>query len=269
MKTNLPEFFDILDSDIDDSLTGQHEGGQTRVPFKLEHHILSLIGSGNTKKLLSYYKKLLLVDPNLTFTVGRLSKNDLQHFKYMAVSSIALVCRVAIVRGTPEATAYGISDDAIQHIDSQTDSEYVLRHLIKTVYIYASLIEKNQKNTRCSKPVRESLEYIAANLRSKITFDDLVAHTHYNRDYLARLFKKETGMSVNDYILNLRIQTAQELLLDGLSSSEIAYKLQFCSQSYFIKQFKKIVGLTPKDYLNLYQIKSIVADDILDFPDLE
>lgn len=260
MKTRLPEFFDILDYDVDETLAGQQEDGVVRVPFKLEQQILLLIASGDTKKLLSYYKKLILVDPDLTFVVGRLSKNNLQHFKYMAVSSIALVCRVAIIKGTPEATAYSISDDAIQHIDSQKDSESVLKYLVKTVHLYTSLIDKHQKNTLYSKPIRDSIEYIVANLRKKITFDALVAHTHYNRDYIARLFKKETGMSATDYILNLRIQAAMDMLLEGQASSEIAYNLQFCSQSYFIKQFKKVTGLTPKDYLNLYQVNSIAPE---------
>jgi len=79
----------------------------------------------------------------------------------------------------------------------------------------------------------------------------------YSKEYIAKLFRKHMGMSVSDYIQKVRIEEAKELLRQGKSCGEVAYILNYTSQSYFIRQFKKQTGITPKLYRNL-----LVSDSI-------
>lgn len=65
------------------------------------------------------------------------------------------------------------------------------------------------------------------------------------------------GMSVSDYIQKVRIEEAKELLRQGKSCGEVACILNYTSQSYFIRQFKKQTGITPKLYRNL-----LISDSI-------
>ena len=67
--------------------------------------------------------------------------------------------------------------------------------------------------------------------------------------YFSRLFKKETGYSVSEYILNKKLETAKSMLTSSsYSIAEISASLAFPSQSYFTNVLKKDCGMTPKDY---------------------
>jgi two-component system response regulator YesN len=78
----------------------------------------------------------------------------------------------------------------------------------------------------------------------------LVARTAgMSPNYLGQVFKRETGMSVNDYLNNFRIEEAKKLLkTTNLLVFEIAFKVGYKEQNYFSAVFRKRVGLTPKEY---------------------
>ncbi|MEH7313803.1 helix-turn-helix domain-containing protein, partial [Priestia megaterium] len=70
-------------------------------------------------------------------------------------------------------------------------------------------------------------------------------------NYLSKIFKKEVGKSVSQYIQEQRIEEAKKLLqLSNYTISEISTLLNFHDQSYFTTTFKKILGVTPKQYRN-------------------
>lgn len=71
-----------------------------------------------------------------------------------------------------------------------------------------------------------------------------------SRDYLAKLFRKEVGISIKDYLKEIRILRAKELL-QGVHSYkiyEISELVGFTDTVYFSKQFKEVTGMTPKEY---------------------
>ncbi len=248
MNIQLFDFLKLLDFGDDNILFQQQEGEHSRTSFEMEKEALSFVAAGDPDAMVAHYRGILESNPKTKFSIGRLSKDELQHFKYMAVSVIAIVCRVAMSNGAPEAVAYSMSDEAIQKIDKMKIPENILLYLAKLVYSYTELVGSSKQNIEYSKPIRDGIEYIIANLHTKITLDDLVQGTHYNKDYYAKLFKKEVGQTLTDYILDLRIQEAKKMIIDGKSSREIAYTFQFSSQSYFIQQFKKATGMTPREY---------------------
>lgn len=72
---------------------------------------------------------------------------------------------------------------------------------------------------------------------------------NYSPYYFGRLFKELFHTSFNQYLTTFRIEKSKELLIKSqLSVEDIAFQLGFCSTSYFCTTFKKIVGLTPKQY---------------------
>ena len=86
-------------------------------------------------------------------------------------------------------------------------------------------------------------------LTGDISLDHLAEICHLSPNYLSSLFKKEVGISISEFIQQLRIDEAKKLLdLTNYSISEIGTFLNFNDQSYFIKTFKKHTGLTPKQY---------------------
>ncbi len=248
MNGQLFDFLKMLDFGDENILFQQQEGEHIRTSFEMEQEALGFIANGNPDEMVTYYRALLENEPKTKISIGKLSKDELRHFKYMAVSIIAIVCRVAMYNGAPEAVSYSMSDEAIQKIDKMKQPESILLYLLKLVYSYTELVGNSKKNIGYSKPVREGVEYIVANLHTKISLDDLVQDKQYNKDYYAKLFKKEVGQTITDYILDIRIQEAKKMIIAGKSSREITYTFQFASQSYFIQQFKKVTGMTPREY---------------------
>lgn len=84
-----------------------------------------------------------------------------------------------------------------------------------------------------------------------------------NYTYLNNLFSKETGVNIQHYIINIKTEWAKELISEGeLNFSEIAYLLQYNSESHFSKQFHQITGLSPSDYKHLEQKPRINLENV-------
>jgi two-component system response regulator YesN len=91
--------------------------------------------------------------------------------------------------------------------------------------------------------------YIAKHLHEELTREDIASSVYLNSAYLSRLFKKETGISLSDYILKARIEKAKALLTEGnIKISSIAEMTGYSHFSHFAKMFKKIEGISPSEF---------------------
>ena len=97
--------------------------------------------------------------------------------------------------------------------------------------------------------VRMAVEYIQMNYSRKITISEIADHVRLNRSYLGSIFKEYMNTSLQDYLVNFRINRACELMLDNnLSIGDISRSVGYDDQLLFSKMFKKIKGLPPKEY---------------------
>ncbi len=98
-------------------------------------------------------------------------------------------------------------------------------------------------------PLAFVLNYIKANLSEKISINSLSDKACMSKATFYRLFKRELGISPNDFILAEKISKAKILLTQpGAKVASISYELGFNDANYFIRTFKKIVGITPGTY---------------------
>ncbi|GAX03034.1 AraC family transcriptional regulator [Secundilactobacillus pentosiphilus] len=92
-------------------------------------------------------------------------------------------------------------------------------------------------------------DWIKANLNSNLSVKDVAANFDFNYRYLSRLLKAETGFTVENYILFLKINIAKRLLLESnLPLKVISDRAYFNDEKYFLRLFKKKVGITPTSY---------------------
>jgi two-component system response regulator YesN len=106
---------------------------------------------------------------------------------------------------------------------------------------------KNQKQNR--KIIDAIREYIDLQLASKITLKQVASHFSFSPNYLGQLFKEETGEHFSNYLIQVRIKRACELLLNPLLKVyEIADQMGYKNILYFHRQFKQLTGVTPGDY---------------------
>ena len=81
-----------------------------------------------------------------------------------------------------------------------------------------------------------------------IRLNDLAKITKTSTYHFCRLFKKTTGMTPYQYVMQQRIELGKQLLKENSSIAEIALSCGFASQSSFTTAFRKYVGVTPKTY---------------------
>ena len=83
-----------------------------------------------------------------------------------------------------------------------------------------------------------------------------------NSEYLTNLFSEVTGVTIEQYIINHKIEKIKEFLLyDELSITEISYRLNYSSVAHLSNQFKKATGLTPS-YFKLLKGKRVEAGNV-------
>ena len=119
-----------------------------------------------------------------------------------------------------------------------------------------SILIDNQGKTAASgvsSGIASILAFIDENYNSSICLDDLSQKFHYSINYICKLFKTSVNMTFTEYITAKRIESACALIKENrLSITEIADKVGYNDYFYFNKAFKKITGLTPKQYRNKY-----------------
>jgi len=105
-----------------------------------------------------------------------------------------------------------------------------------------------------SKIISETKDFIEAQPEDTITLDALSQKIFVSKYYLIRQFKKTIGLSPHRFQIQNRIRKAQHLLQNGATVTETALAMGFYDQSHFIKYFKKIVGITPTEYMDSLEI---------------
>ena len=100
-----------------------------------------------------------------------------------------------------------------------------------------------------SSMVKEVKNFIESHIFEDFSRDDIANSIHFNADYLSRVFKKETGTVLSDYIILRRMTMARKLLEDTNDRiADIARNLGYHHFSHFARQFRNIIGLTPQEY---------------------
>lgn len=98
----------------------------------------------------------------------------------------------------------------------------------------------------------EVKKYIESNFNKDLRLKNLSEHFYINPIYLGQIFKKSFGISFNDYLNNIRIEKAKELLLNTNEKiCEIAEKVGYKDTNYFISRFEKMTHTTPTEYKKL------------------
>ena len=87
--------------------------------------------------------------------------------------------------------------------------------------------------------------------------DELLKIAHMSRSNLMRVFRKATGQTPIEYLVRLRIQRAMELLNStDLSITEVAMEVGFNDSNYFTRQFRRILGESPRQFRTQQQAKN-------------
>lgn len=110
-------------------------------------------------------------------------------------------------------------------------------------------VQKNQE----VKPIRLAKQYINENYNKAISLENVSNHIGFNPAYFSSMFKKSTGQNFMDYVIEIRILNAKNLLVEtNQDVANIAAKVGYTDLKYFSRIFKKLTNLTPSEYRKLY-----------------
>lgn len=192
--------------------------------------------------------------------VGRLSREDIRHRRNLAIIGITLCSRAAIDGGVSPTSAYRISGYYIQKCDEAQDPAHMLHYRNRAIEELAGRVAERQNRPAGSAYVEQCKAYVRAHYREKIYLDDIAEALKISPSYLSRLFRRETGKCVQDFINEERVFRAANLLaFSDLPLPEIATYVHFPNQSYMGKMFKKYKNTTPKAYRDAFAAQNAGA----------
>ncbi|HBI85828.1 MAG TPA: AraC family transcriptional regulator [Ruminococcus sp.] len=237
--------------DIEKKLTHQafinRELNISHLSYERENAFFQAIRDGEPETVKQLYKPFDGAD------MGLLSEDPLRNLQYHLIITVALLTRACIEGGMGMEAAYNLSDIYIRSIDKCHSTEEVQMLHRELVSDYAQRMQLLHKTNRYPRAVTVCMDYIYDNLHTRLTLDALSAATGLSPSYLSRLFKREVGMTISEYISKMRIDAAENMLrYSDYSCLAISDYLCFSSESHFIQVFRRRTGLTPRRYREQY-----------------
>ncbi|WP_309120642.1 response regulator [Paenibacillus sp.] len=101
--------------------------------------------------------------------------------------------------------------------------------------------------------VKAAKSFVRRHYRDNVSLEHAAEHAGITASYLSRLFKQQAGVNFTEYLNQVRIEQAKQLIRDGqgtVKMKQIYKDVGFSSYNYFFKVFKDIVGMTPNSYAN-------------------
>lgn len=119
----------------------------------------------------------------------------------------------------------------------------------------AALCHAMAEHTESDSAVERAIQYIDQNYAKDISLNDVSELVNISPYYFSKLFKEEAGVNFIDYLTNVRIEKAKELLrIPDKSIKEICILSGYGNANYFSRIFKKVEGVTPTEYRERYRL---------------
>lgn len=151
--------------------------------------------------------------------------------------------------------------DAIGKLYAQTAAQMLAVHLLR--YYTTSQVHVEEASHLLSQhQVKRVTDFILADLRQDLSLEALAEQVGFSPYHFARLFRQTTGESPHQFVLRQRIEKARHLLKDtNVPLAFVAIESGFANQSHLTRQFKRRLGITPKDFRQKYQIAAHFYND--------
>jgi len=136
-------------------------------------------------------------------------------------------------------------------------------HLLQVLVLINAAFQSAENTTPNIMPklIRDLLRYINDNLSSKITLETLEQEFFLNGTHLSRQFKKHTGLTLRNYLLERRISYARTLLTTELSITDVCHQAGFSDYANFIRSFTKATGVSPGKYAKQWKQTTATQTD--------
>lgn len=213
----------------------------------LEQTVMNFVRHGDTAALKAW------LDNAPAVRSGIIASDALRQMKNTFIVTTALVSRAAIRGGVNVETSLSLSDVYIQKCELLHTIEDIENLQYHMVFDFTERVEKLRLGKTPTKLAADVANYTMKHLSEPVDVDALAKSLFITRTYLAAKFKKETGMTLSDFILREKVEEGKRLLhYTDKPISAIAAYLGFSSQSHFANVFRKYVDNSPLEYRKLH-----------------
>lgn len=173
---------------------------------------------------------------------------DIDILKARLVELLSILSRAAVEGGVDIQLLLEKNVDYINkvmHLDNQQDIcawiSNALNDFIDSVYASQDAVKITQ--------VKPAVDFIELNYDQPLTLADVAKAAYLSVSRLAHLFKEQMGITIIEYLTDVRISNAKRLLLaTDKNCAKICFEVGYNNQSYFTRTFKEIVGMTPRQF---------------------
>lgn len=150
----------------------------------------------------------------------------------------------------------GLSAEIQEFLKKITDYNYIIglqsvpnmERMIENLFVLTSQKYMYMKGGK-EALVQKVINYVHNYFNEDIRLESIAAIFHVSEPYLSKTFKQVSGQNLNEFITTVRIEEAKKILLEGrVNIQDITSLVGFTDSVYFYKVFKKVTGMTPKEY---------------------
>ncbi len=211
--------------------------------YAAEQAILGLIREGSLQELLEWIERAPSLRP------GVMAPNQLRQMKNTFIVTATLATRAAIEGGLSVDEAFSLSDLYIKKCETLDTPDRIMNLQYHMILDITSQVQQLRFGGAPSPLVLQVTKYVRIHISEHISTEDVAGALFLSRGYLSTSFKKETGISLSDYIMSVKIEEAKRLLYaTDKTMAEISSFLGFSSQSHFTNCFQKFAGMKPSEY---------------------
>lgn len=211
--------------------------------YEKENRFIKCIEEGDSKAAIKAYRKL-----STTPFEMKLLTSAPRTFIASASVLRTLVRKATERAGVHPAIVDAISQSYAQKMYAATEREDISRMFPDMIEEFCHAV-RQAKAERYSSAVGKVVDYIRLHVSQSISLETLAATAGISANYLSHIFKKETGVSVSQYIARTRCEKAAELLVrTDLPVQEISRYVGYLDNNYFVKVFRKQYLMTPTEY---------------------
>ncbi|MDF2650263.1 MAG: helix-turn-helix protein [Paenibacillus sp.] len=221
----------------------QLEPGAFQYPYALERDILQALRMGHKKEVDHRIAEFLdeVAD-------GGSKEADVKQSLLLLVGSMLHMIMLSGIQLKPPLEGSGIIDNLLQIRDRDRIVQLICTKVVHP--FIEALMERS--NSQVQKIIEQAIIYIETNYTKDISLDSCADHLGTTPITLSKSFKQVTGINFIDYVTDLRLNKAKELLREtDRKMNDIAEAVGY-QQTYFNRIFKKQVGVTPSQYRDRY-----------------
>lgn len=219
---------------------------------ELEHYkksFLEGIESGDLKVVCESMKNIN--EYTMTFDLSNSTWEYLKNFYCSTISSINNIRTLVSAADDDKNIIANRNISSLYKLVEECENVKELNSLLEEVAVKVTAKINSYNNRSMKLTLQKAVDYLGMHYNEQITLNKVAENVFVSTYYLSRMFKKELGQNFVDYLNELRMEKAKELLREGkYKTYQVAEMVGIPDAQYFSKLFKKYTGLTPKECKN-------------------